>query len=161
MKNLIFGCAVAVLLGSMAGCKQEAAAPSNVAVQTPTQPADPNKPETPDPNKCYEGEVVYSHCPTFIWVSVKNGNIGNEAEYPFPEIREQKYLNAIIITNRNIATDVEPVFLLGKKIYFKLNTTVKDPYDCVGEGACYTLGMGHKPPKNVFCASSISLTKCN
>jgi hypothetical protein len=162
MKNLIFGCAVAVLLGSMAGCKQEAAAPSNVAVQTPTQPTDPNKPETPDPNKCYEGEVVFADCPSYIWISVKNGNIGTDTRYPYQEGSGAILKNTIGVTNSYLLKEPLPKGVWeGTKIYFKLATQNPNPYSCVGgDRSCPGLS-GSEQPKNLFCASSISLTKCN
>jgi hypothetical protein len=168
MKNLIFSCAVAVLLGSMAGCKQEAAAPSNVAVQTPTQPADPNKPETPDPNKCYEGEVVYTDCPSYIWVSVKNGNIGTDTRYPYQEGSGVILKNTIAISNSHIVRTILPneewnnyeEWKNVTKVYFKLDTQNKNFYSCLARIGCPGLS-GSTLPKNVFCATSISLTKCN
>jgi hypothetical protein len=166
MKNLIFGCAVAVLLGSMAGCKQEAAAPSNVAVQTPTQPTDPNKPETPDPNKCYEGEVVFSYCPSHIWVEVKNGNIGDYWESPYKESFTNpvyKFNNVILLTNSHIITENVNLYSstnpVKTKVFFRLKSDTLQSCQAADNNCVVFTNFTY--PKKFFCAKSISTIKCN
>ncbi len=158
MKKLILSCAVAVLLASLGSCQQQqAAAPQPVVI-------DPNKPETPDPNKCYEGEVVFADCPSYIWISVKNGNIGFDTRDPLKGDDDKPVLkNTIAISNSYLVKEFLSYqeWKNGTKVYFKLDTQNTNPYSCLGGNRDCPGLSGSLLPKNVFCASSLSLTKCN
>jgi hypothetical protein len=160
LKNL----AIVALLSTFAlSCEKSSPAPQSVVV-TP-KPVEPEKPEAIDPNKCYEGEIVWLiYCTKGLWVQVLNGNIGDPAEDPYPEMYNQKkWTNAIWIANGQILKDASyNQDLMGKKIYFKLDTK-SNPVDCQGliDIWCIPTGFGRNPPKKQICATYISFNKCN
>jgi hypothetical protein len=162
LKNLAL---TALLAVAAIGCKNDSPAPQNVVVVTPPVPVEP-KPETIDPNKCYEGEIVWvTSCTKGIWVKVLNGNIGDPSEDPYKETyNQQKWTNTIWIANgqmlgADVAIDRN---LFGKKVFFKLNPTSKF-VDCqeFRPIICVTTAESTKTPDKCICATSLSFTKCN
>jgi hypothetical protein len=159
LKNL----AIVALLSTFAlSCENSSPTPQSVVVTL--KPVEPAKPEVIDPNKCYEGEIVWITANTKgLWVQVLNGNIGDPSEDPYPEMYNQKkWTNTVWIANAQIFNQFPyDKNLIGKKIFFKLNPN-SNFVDCqeFAIGYVNTLESGKTPNKRL-CATNISITTCN
>jgi hypothetical protein len=160
LKNL----AIVALLSTFAlSCEKSSPAPQSVVV-TP-KPVEPEKPEAIDPNKCYEGEIVWiTGCTRGIWVKVLNANIGDPSESPYPESADyKKWTNTIWIANGQMLKDVAiNQDLITKKVFFKLDPT-SNFIDCqeFRPIPCIATAESNVPPKKQICATYISFNKCN
>lgn len=113
-------------------------------------------PEIYEPNKCFEGMIIGTDCPSYLFIQVINGDIGKKWV-----IGNKVYENAITI--QNYPNDsLHQSIISSKKVFFTIDVErTKNSDLCVNNfRPCPSIIYYESYPETKVCIKSISNLNC-